>query len=470
MSTPAPEFEVKVTEDSMAAVLTCDAPVGADERADPEKVERLAAAVLDELARLGVRNPPDKDSLRERLREAASRGTRITSLKLVEGRPPVPPRDAGITWTRDFFRKGFYVDPKTGAVDFRRRAADCSLRAGELLARLAKPRHGQPGEDIFGKRIPVAKPRRLSLRAGPGVRYEESDGEILFFAERDGQVRLAGRMLAVDDILEVRGDVNLETGNISHPGSVVIHGDVCVGASVEADGDVEIMGCVEAANVRSGGSITVHGHIAGASGRRIRAAGSVAVGKFVLGADIEAGDNITVAKDVHHSLFRAGGRIEVAGQVLGGKASALGGIVVRVAGCEALTATLLVAGEHPELAAEIETYKRRLDALREKVGTVRQKVAPLLARKSLLTPRQKEAATELRAKVSEMEMEAADLAEEVTHREELLRERCHPVIEVREQMYPEVILSIKGTSQKAWKPVRGPFRAVREAGMIRIVG
>jgi hypothetical protein len=53
------------------------------------------------------------------------------------------------------------------------------------------------------------------------VNTTEADGCVVYSASRDGRMRRADGILAVDDIYTIRGEVGLETGNVSHPGATV---------------------------------------------------------------------------------------------------------------------------------------------------------------------------------------------------------------------------------------------------------
>ena len=89
----------------------------------------------------------------------------------------------------------------------------------------------------------------------------------------------------MDEVYHVPGNVDIETGHIKHPGAVLVDGDVLAGARVEADGDIEVRGTVEASYIHTGGSLTVHGGIAGMGEGTVKAAGSV-YAKYILEADM----------------------------------------------------------------------------------------------------------------------------------------------------------------------------------------
>src|SRR5690606_10724322 len=120
----------------------------------------------------------------------------IHDVPIVEGTPPAPPVHGRIEWVADFFSTGFVIDEATGRADYRQRAAQRSVEAGQLLARIIPPEEGREGTDVFGQRVPPEKPRPAKLRAGPHVRIDETTGMV--YAEVTGRIRLNDGLVTVD--------------------------------------------------------------------------------------------------------------------------------------------------------------------------------------------------------------------------------------------------------------------------------
>jgi uncharacterized protein (DUF342 family) len=230
------------------------------ERLEPgENLEALSLRILAEMNRLGLRTLPGRDELLAALcraaAQAAAQGEPAQQVKVVEGCPPTPSRDAALEWTDNFFDEGFGGDSQTARIDYRHRQRHTGAEEGQCLARLYPPSEGKPGSDVFGNPISVKKPLRLRVKPGPGVRMTEEEGGIqVFTATLAGRVRWAMGTLAVDNLLEIHGDVGLETGDIAHPGAVLVRGDVQAGSRITAAGDVEILGDEQNAPV-----LTLHG-------------------------------------------------------------------------------------------------------------------------------------------------------------------------------------------------------------------
>jgi len=246
----AEEFEVslEVTPDRLAVLLTCRIP--------EDDLPILARRIRKELVALGAEGAWEHDELAAWLRDRGNENPDLVDAILVSGTPATPPVDGKIEWEGDFFSEGFVIDEESGAIDYRKRVAQRTVHANQPLARMTPPREGVEGRDVFGKRLAVQRPKTPHVRLGRNVRLKEE--EACYYATADGWIHWepkdrrspgAGGLLAVDEVLTIRGSVNLATGDISHPGALVIEKDVEEGATIEVGGDIEVKGVVEPANI-----------------------------------------------------------------------------------------------------------------------------------------------------------------------------------------------------------------------------
>ena len=94
----------------------------------------------------------------------------------------------------------------------------------------------------------------------------------------------------VDDVYQIRGDVDFHTGNIDFNGDVIIGGDVKSGFKIISKGNIYVNGTVESSDLQSNeGSIFIKNGIQGKNNCSIKALkGSVFTG-YVQNASIECG-------------------------------------------------------------------------------------------------------------------------------------------------------------------------------------
>lgn len=372
------EYRLTVREDKMAVVLDHPDPA-ADLHAT---VDKILAGFID----LELVDAPDGPALLELLETVATAGEPLKGFTVATGTPPVPPIDAQLEWTREFFTEGWAIDPDTGTINFWERMERRSVHQGEPLLKVIHPAEGQPGANVFGVEIAPAKPAKVKVRCGKGVEMAEIEGATLYSAAIDGRVRWADNTIAVDDVYAIRGDVSLETGNIHHTGSLVIEGDVNAGATVEADGDIIVKGMIEAATILCGGSLTVAGGILGSQDTRIEVQGEVHA-KYISEADVSAGGSVTAANEIAHSKIRTRGKVDVTrGRICGGETYALQGIHVAEAGASGSTRTLLVSGVDYTLTAKLEQRHQNLERLDATLEKIEQTFERAKQRRDPITP------------------------------------------------------------------------------------
>jgi uncharacterized protein (DUF342 family) len=274
-------------------------------------------------------------------------------------------------------------------------------------------------------------------------------------------------VLSVDKVLSISGDVGLETGHVNHPGMVMISGDVTPGSVVECGGDLEVNGVIHRAALKVGGDIRAAGGINGGEEQPIVVEGKVSA-KYTAEAAIDAKGDIEVRSEAIHSCLRTQGVIRIAqGRLVGGEATALGGIVVGQAGSDGSVPTLLVAGEDYLLPKEVDPLKKKVGALEKKVRKVHDTVDPLMVEEKRLTARQRELATELLAHADEIEMDIEELRVEIEKLEEASRELAADRIVIQSVVHPATTLRIRGIAYKVQEMIRGPVAAVLDAGEIR---
>ncbi len=428
------DLYVRVTKDNLAVLLDC--VILSDD------IDRLAELVGVELASLRIANPPNREHLVAWLREKAATGPRITNAVLLEGQPPVQPEDGVIEWADRFFDSGFVLSEKTGAIDYRQHLAQRSVAGGQPLATVIPPKEGQDGVNVFGKPIPVSKPKTPRIRAGQNVREEGGR----FYAKTDGRIRWDSEGLSVDKVYRIEGNVGLETGNIRHPGALEVGKDIEEGMRVKADGDIEVEQVVEPADVESGGNLTVRGGIAGGPGWRIRAKGSVHA-KYVLEADIEAGQDVVVEREIFHSTVKTQGTVRVPnGRLTGGTTIALGGIHAGQTGSVALVRTVLVVGEDFAVMAEVAQREERIAVLEKYLASLYAGPFPLKIDKT------KRTLQELRDEIDEIRARS--------------KERAREIVAVRDIMHPETVIRMGQKELRIGREVRGPVKAVLVEGEI----
>ena len=351
----AVEFRLRPSHDQVAVLLDCPDPLAS--------LDSWVSRIYLGLQQMDLPEYPNPTAIKALLTHCCTPGQDLLGHTLIMGQAPILSVDARLAWSREYFAEGWIVDEKTGRIDYREKVENCSVVRNELLLRLHHAVDGQPGQDIFGTKIPVEKAEKLRVRCGKGVSELDEGPSTAYYADLDGRVRFADNAVTVDEVYQVNGNVGLATGNIHHTGSVTINGDVLADTIIEAQGDVVVKGLVEGATIVCGGTLTVAGGILGGEGHKIRAGCNVEA-KYIRSADVAAPGDILVAKEIAHSRVRCLGSVLVpSGRIAGGTTIALRGIRVGTAGAPGATDTVLMAGVDYSLQAQIDLYHEKIARL-----------------------------------------------------------------------------------------------------------
>lgn len=451
-------FRLRFSKDRMRVTIECDTS-GRD-------IDDMVQAVLERLSKFHLSKIPPAEKLSAAIREATAGSPILDGAEIVSGSMPTPPIDGRIDWSTDFFNPGFEVDEETGRINFRRRIGKRNVAQGQLLATIVEPVKGTNGVDLMGNVVRVRQPKRAKLRAGENVEADASG--LNYFATVTGRIRLHKDLLSVDKIYEIDGDVGLETGDISHDGAVVVHGDILQGSRVEAVGDVEVMGTIEGAHIQTGGALHVHGGITGNDHTRIVASGGVQA-RFILDAHILAGGDVTVENEIVHSRISTRGAMYVpTGRIVGGEINALGGVDASQIGSPASVPTTIIAGEDHSLEGNLAILKNKLKLATENVERIHNTIAPLRGKTANLPEKTKVALRTLLEKLPAMEHMVEEIKEAIAEAHSESNARTRFVILARTRLYPECRLGVHGVVLHLREEVPGPVRPIVVEGRIRL--
>lgn len=389
-----PEYDLRISRDKITVLLDCPDP--------HSELSTHVTRIVADFQDLEIPEYPDTDQMTSILTDSCSPGENLWNHVIIMGVKPVPSIDARLDWTRDFFARGWKIDEITQSIDFWQKLEDRSVSEDDLLVTLHQPIPGEPGLNVFGNDIPVEKPKKIKLRCGKGVRTEEHEGRVEYFATINGRIRFADGTVAVDDVYAIKGNVGLETGNINHTGSVIIDGDIEAGASVEAEGDILVKGMAETCTIRCGGSLTVVGGILGSEEYRIHIKGNLNA-KYISEAIIFVDGNVIAGNEIAHSEIRSLGRVTVEkGRIAGGVIMARHGIKVAEAGAGGAVITHLAAGVDYTLREKENFFTQKLTGLEDAKQKITDAITKVKAGPESQTPKGRQAVAGLSKKMEKV--------------------------------------------------------------------
>lgn len=356
---------IEISENEMSATIFIIPPNGGRIPTYEEILEKLKARKIV----YGI----DYDKIKTVL----SKGLFNSTIQIASGKPVKNGENGYVNY---FFKTILDLRPKelkNGSVDFYNLDLVNNVKEGELLAEIVPPTKGFHGKTVTGKNIPAKDGKEARIRAGKNIATSE-DGH-KYFSKIDGQPILHDSKLSVLPILEIKGDVGPATGNINFLGSVIVRGNVKSGFAIKADGDIEINGIVEAAEIVSGGSIKINRGVQG-QGKGILKAKNDFSAKYIENATVEAEQNINIFESAMHSFLFAGRKIKLQGKkglIVGGMAKAGEGLSAKTIGSPMSTYTEIEVGINPNLKKEYRELNIKLQQIDNDLKKIHQAIQVL---------------------------------------------------------------------------------------------
>ncbi len=393
---------VDVAPDRMAAWIRREAS-GAD---TPPSREEIVAAL--EAAKVIT-----DDAVRARITELVEHAGEdvdwSANVLIAQGRPPVEGEDGNFVWGEDFQSR---VNDwrEDGPADYYHFNSIVTVDSDHVIGTLIPARPAQEGVDVLGDAVkPRRRPRDVEL--GRGVARSGKDPGVVV-SSLPGRVIYEDLCLRIIESVEIKGDVNFETGCVNASVDVTIGGTVLDGFEVQSQKSVTVGGAIERAVVEARGDVVVRGGIVGRSQGHVRA-GAAIVARFCDEAELRAGGDVKIAKEVINSSIEAGGKLLASHSALiGGILYARHGIEAHSLGSPGGIPTLAAVGIHPRdllKASQCHAEARRLG---EKAARIRQTLQPLMTDMKRLTASQRERATELLYEADIMDEEVVRLHQE----------------------------------------------------------
>ncbi len=244
------------------------------------------------------------------------------------------------------------------------------VNSGQTVAVYHEAEYGKEGCNVRGEPIPAVKGRELPILKGHGIMMMEDKKS--WCATVSGEIRLKDYEITVRSIATLE-DAN-EPGRVyEYPGSVLVTGNVTLGVTIKAKGDIVVRGKVDGARLDTDGNVCVVGGCIGMPERSlIRAGGRVSI-TTISDTDIRAGGNIN-ANHVMDSELITNGRVNVAGQrgsISGGEIQAQKGLTCAVLGNVQAKRTIVQLGATGELSTRYQNCLKNISKVESEIALLR---------------------------------------------------------------------------------------------------
>lgn len=450
-----------LTEGEMKAVisLTAPGPGGADPSADAIRGAMEASGVMYGFLDDVIQGLEDAPRYREPIVAA-------------EGLKPKNGADAKMVYNFKTDHRDMQLQQtKDGRVDFKELNRIENVVEGQVLARKVPPENGEEGQTVTGKAIPAKDGKDIEPPLGENTRLSDDGRSIL--AEINGLVKLVNGKVTVEPIYLVDGDVNMKEGNIRFLGTVIVKGNVDDGFSVNAAGDIEVMGSVGKGILEAEGDIIVHQGIAGKGEGTVTAGGTI-WSKFIENASVEAGEMVVVSDGIINSTVFSDKRIICRGKrasIVGGHIRAAEEVDAKTLGSVAGMETLVEVGYDPksrERLLELEGQDNELNKKLEEISLNMATIENMRKNKRQISPDKLKQYTIIKAQREKIIKQRQKIGKDIQAIQAYLDElKTNGRISVSGTVFPGVKVSIKD----AQLPVRHETRAVTyiaEGGMVKV--
>ena len=331
-------------------------------------------------------------------------------------------------------------EDEDGHIDYKDISFIQNVEKGAKLATKVQPTPGVPGMTVSGKEIQGPEGRNLPFKNG--MNTEISEDGLTLIATSSGAIQFQLDKISVMDVITVRGDVDHKVGNIDCRGSVHVTGGIKAGYKLKIDGDLEVNGNVEDADVRVGGNIAIKGGCFGESGGIVEAGGNITV-KYAEGQRLVAGSEIMVGGEIVNCRVEAGDKVLVKGsrgKIVGGNIRARREIRAAVFGSDAGTTTELQVAYDPELMKRYSEVVKEIKRIQADETRVKEALYVLyrFQMENKLPPEKKVALDKLEQFQKEMPDNLKLLEAQKGEIEEALAEYAEAAIICEEKIYPGV--------------------------------
>ncbi len=331
-------FKVTFSNDNLKAFLVIDS-----EKVQPDNVTE--ETIIKNLQASGITNGIDPDAV-----------TKIVADKefdvkheVAKGTEPEHGHAASFELCFETERKVAPKEGDDGRIDYRDMDFLLNAEPGQVLVKKIPPTEGKPGKDVFGNEI-SAKPGK-DKNIPKGANTELSSDGMTLSASKAGTIVYAGSVVSVQPVTTISASVDLSTGNINCKGSLKVMKNITSDMKVLVEGDMEVCGNVEDAEIVCKGNVVIKGGFIGRGDGVINAGGDVTM-KYIINQTVNSRGNVTIGGEAVNSRIHARDWIDMIGakgKIVGGHLTARKRIKAMILGADAGTKTVLKVAYDPKL-------------------------------------------------------------------------------------------------------------------------
>ncbi|HYD00538.1 MAG TPA: FapA family protein [Phycisphaerales bacterium] len=378
---------------------------------------------------------------------------------------PLHGKDGVWAWQPAFDPAAAGARPASGDATNHYLSQIVTVSSGATVARVAQPTDGVDGRSVTGETIPAHAGRASAFRAGAGLSLRP-DGSVV--ATADGVITVSGGVVAVSQVLEIKGCVDFSTGHIDFRGDVVVSDAVRDGFELRATGSVTVHGPVEGATIACAGNLVCPRGIASARRADVAVEGDADIAYLRNAIAVFKGD-LTCRGELEHSTITVGRSLNCAsGRVIGGTLWLTGSARIGTIGSPDWSPTTVRLGDLPLVAMELRTLSTEAARVQKAIITKEEAVRQLQTY-SGGSASSREELTLLQYELSELLRTAAAHEKRRAELQQVMRQGRNGAVHVERVVHPRVRIQHGETAYEFAQELKGPLQfMVDEAGLMMV--
>jgi len=429
---------IEVSEDEMKAFMTIIPPKSRGRDVD---IDDVMEALGEKGVVIGIKEDVIKKTLEDEVYNVLT--------PVAEGLKPENGQDSKIVYNFRTEKKVQLEEDEKGQVNFKDLDLVENVVAGQLLATKIPATEGKPGRTITNGLLDAKPGKDVELSAGKNT--ELSPDGMNLIATINGQVIFAAGKVVVEPIYEIKGDVDMHTGNILFLGTVIVKGNVEDGFSIKAAGDIEIRGSVGKCLLDAEGDVNIKQGIMGKLGGTIKAGGSI-WSKFLEQVNVVADKNVFVQDGIMHCQVDATEKVACFGKratIVGGRIRAGEIVNTKTLGSVSFTETIVEVGVDPKSRQRLHDLEKEKAGNEEALEKLNANIQTLQNQQKIrrnLSEEKQELLEKMLASREEGNVRLTEIREEMDELKSYLKLlKTIGKVSVSKNVYPGVRIGIKDT-------------------------
>lgn len=268
---------------------------------------------------------------------------------------------------------------ENGRMDYREISIVKVVKKNQLIAVKHFSRDGTEGINLKNESVLARKGEDKKLTPINNVKTVEKSDKLLYYSDIEGRVVLVGNTgISVNQLYEIKGNVDYSTGNIEFNGDVDVKGGVLQGFKVKAEGNISVKGMVnQGAELISNGNIEIkQGVIGRKMETKLVAKGNI-FAQYLQNSIVNSESDVIIKDYIMNSIVKTKGKVitpdlestlKGSGSIFGGEVTALKGIVANTIGSDLAKATKVTVGFDYDFDTNLKNLFKAMDFCEKEIS------------------------------------------------------------------------------------------------------